>query len=298
MRIFMTGASGWIGSAVVPELLAAGHEVVGLARSDASAHALAAAGVKPLPGGLDDLESLRSGAEGADGVIHLAFNHDFSDFAGAGRTERAAVETLGGALVGSGRPLVIASGVAGLSVGRTATEEDAAPNIGPGSARGGSEHLALSFAERGVRSVAVRFAPTVHGPGDKGFAAVIARAARERGVAAYLGDGTNRWPAVHRADAAHLVRLAFERAQPGAVVHAVGEEGIATRDIAAAIGRHFGVPTESVGPEVAQEHFGWLAALLGLDIPASSQLTRERFDWAPTHQGLLEDISTGAYGAP
>ncbi|MCH6471033.1 SDR family oxidoreductase [Sinomonas terrae] len=296
MRIFTTGASGWIGSAVVPELLAAGHRVVGLARSEASAEALVSAGVVPWRGSLSDLDSLRAGAEAADGVIHLAFNHDFSDYAGAGRTERAVVETLGEALEGSGRPLVVASGVAGLTVGRMATEEDPTPNVDPDAPRGASEHLALSFAARGVRSVAVRFAPTVHGRGDKGFTAMLVRIARERGVAAYIGDGANRWPAVHRNDAAHLVRLAFEQAQPGAVVHAVGEEGIATRDIAAAIGREFDVPTTALASENAQEHFGWIGALLGLDIPAASTLTRERFAWNPTGSGLLEDIAGGAYG--
>ncbi|GAA1506617.1 SDR family oxidoreductase [Nocardioides humi] len=295
MRIFMTGASGWIGSAVVPELHAAGHRIVGLARSAESAAALTAAGVEPLPGGIDDPDSLRAGVSDADGVVHLAFKHDFADYAGAGRTERAAVETLGAALAGSGRPLLIASGVAGLAAGKVATEEDATRHIGPEAPRGGSEQLALSYADRGVRAVAVRFAPSVHGHGDHGFVATLAGIARERGVAGYIGDGTNRWPAVHRDDAARVVRLALEGAGPGSVVHAVGEEGIATRDIAAALGRRLDLPTASTAPDDAAEHFGWIAMFFGLDAPTSSRLTRERLGWAPAGPGLLDDIAAGAY---
>ncbi|MDH2413557.1 SDR family oxidoreductase [Nocardioides sp. CER19] len=296
MRIFLTGASGWIGSAVVPELQAGGHQVVGLARSAESAAALSAAGVEPLSGSLDDLDSLRAGAEDADAVIHLAFKHDFSDYAGAGRTERAAVEALGDTLAGSDRALLIASGLGGLAVGRVATEDDATQHVDATSPRGASEHLALSYADRGVRAVALRFAASVHGDRDHGFVAELVRVAQERGVAGYVGDGANRWPAVHRSDAARLVALALEKSPAGSVVHAAGEEGIAARDIAAAIGRRFDLPTGSIEPERADEHFGWIGRFFGIDIPASSRLTQERLGWTPTGPGLLDDIASGAYG--
>jgi nucleoside-diphosphate-sugar epimerase len=296
MRVFVTGASGWIGSATVPELLAAGHEVVGLARSDESAAALRAAGATPHPGSLDDLESLRSGAASADAVIHLAFKHDFSDYAGAGRTERAATETLLDELAGSDRPFLFASGVALLAPGRVVTEDDANPSSGPDAPRGGAEELALSSAARGVRPVALRFAPTVHGAGDHGFTAFLAHIARTKGVAGYIGDGANRWPAVHRSDAARLVARALDDAPAGgAVVHAVGEEGIATRDIAAALGAAIGVPVASIAPEDAPAHFEWIAGFFGVDIPASSARTQERFGWTPTGPTLLEDIAAGHY---
>ena len=296
MRIFVTGASGWIGSAVVPELIAAGHQVVGLARSQESADALVAAGVEPLSGSLDDLDSLRGGAKDADGVVHLAFKHDFTDYAGAGRTERAAVEALGDVLAGSDRPLLIASGVAGLAPGRTATEDDASLFTDPDSPRGAGEHLALSYADRGVRAVALRFAASVHGDHDHGFVAQLVDVARESGVAGYIADGSNRWPAVHRGDAARLVALALEKSPAGSVVHAVGEEGITARAIAEAIGERFDLRTESVAPEAADEHFGWIGRFFGLDAPASSALTQQRLGWTPTGPGLLEDIAAGAYG--
>ncbi|MCW2903612.1 MAG: oxidoreductase [Streptosporangiaceae bacterium] len=295
MQVFVTGATGWIGSAVVPELLSAGHRVVGTARSDDAAAALTAAGVEVRRGSLDDLEVLRTGADDSDAVIHLAFKHDFSDYAGAGRAERAAVETLGDTLTGSDRPLLFASGVALLAPGRVATERDASRMSGPDSPRGGSEQLALEYAQRGVRPVALRFAPTVHGKGDHGFVATLVQIARQKGAAGYVGDGSNRWPAVHRLDAARMVRLALEKAPAGSVVHGVGEEGIRTRDIAEVIGRHLNVPVVSVPPEQAAEHFGWIGAFFALDVPASSTLTQQLLGWTPTHPGLIEDLEAGYY---
>lgn len=295
MRVFVTGASGWIGSAVVPELLAVGHSVVGLARSDESAAALAAAGTEVHRGSLDDVESLRAGAADSDGVVHLAFEHDFSDYAGAGRTERAALEALAGTLEGSDRPLLFAAGLALHVPGRLATERDASPFHGPDTPRGGGEHLAFGYAERGVRSVGLRFSPTVHGEGDTGFVSTLVGVARSTGVSGHIGDGANRWPAVHRADAARLVRLALEQAPAGSAVHAVGEEGIPARDIAEAIGRRLDVPVVSVAPEEAAEHFGWIGSFFALDVPASSALTRERLGWTPTHPGLLADLEAGYY---
>lgn len=295
MRVFITGASGWIGSAVTAELLTAGHDVLGLARSSQSADAIAAAGASVHRGSLDDLDSLRKGAVDADAVIHLGFNHDFSDMGGAWRTERAAVETFLDVLEGSDRPFLLASGVAGLTPGRVATERDASTQRGPESMRGGAENLARDHADRGVRSVGLRFAPTVHGEGDHGFVAVLAGIARATGVSGYVGDGSARWPAVHRLDAARLVRLALEGAPAGSVVHAVGEEGVQTREIAEAIGRGLDVPAASVDPADASEHFGWIGRFFALDTPASSDLTRGLLGWEPTHPGLLEDIAAGYY---
>ncbi|WP_314148767.1 SDR family oxidoreductase [uncultured Leifsonia sp.] len=296
MRVFVTGASGWIGSAVVPELVAAGHQVTGLARSEASAERISAAGARPHPGSLDDLESIRSGAAAADAVIHLGFRHDFTDYAASGRTERAVVQTIGDELAGSGRGFLFASGVA-ATPGRVLTEEDPSPYTGPDAPRGGGEALAFEYADRHVRPVALRFAPTVHGAGDHGFTAVLVGVARERGVAAWIGDGENRWPAVHRLDAARLVRLALEQAPAGGIVHAIGEEGIPTRAIAEAIGAGLGVPTASIAREEAAEHFGWIGGFFGMDIPASSALTRERYGWEPTGPTLLEDLAAGSYFA-
>lgn len=294
MHVFVTGASGWIGSAAVAELIGAGHEVTGLARSDASAAALTSAGATPHRGSLDDLDSLRSGAEAADGVVHLAFNHDFSDYVGAGRTERAAVTALGDVLAGSGRPLLLAAGVAGLSTG-VATEQDVPAFSGPDAPRGGSEGLALEYAARGVRSISVRFAPTVHGEGDHGFIATIVAAARRTGVAGYVGDGGNRWSAVARADAARVVRLALEQAPAGTVAHAVGEEGITTADIAAEIGRGLDLPTASIDPDAAVEHFGWIGRFFGMNAAASSAATQSLLGWSPTGPSLLSDLRAGYY---
>lgn len=295
MRVFLTGASGWIGSAVTAELLRHDHDVLGLARTDASAAAIEALGATPHPGTLDDPDSLAAGAEKADAVIHLAFKHDFTDYAGAGRSEHLAVQRMLDVLEGSDRPFMLASGVATIAQGRPATEHDPSPFQGIDSMRGGSENLALEYAERGVRSVSLRFAPSVHGEGDHGFIATLAGIARERGASGYVGDGGNRWAAVHRDDAARVVRLALEKAPAGTRVHAIGEEGIATRDIAAAIGRSLGVPTVSVRPEEAEAHFDWIGRFFGLDMAATSTITQDLLGWTPTGPGLLDDIAAGHY---
>jgi nucleoside-diphosphate-sugar epimerase len=292
MRVFVTGASGWIGSAVVPELLGAGHTVVGLARSDASARSIEAAGAEVLRGTLDDLDVLRKGAETADGVVHLAFIHDFSDYQRSVETDLRAVQTLGAALEGSGRPFVNTSGLAGMSFGRPSTERDPVGDVSP---RAASERTALGFAEQGVRSSVVRLAPTVHGEGDSGFIATLAGIARDKGVSGYIGDGANRWPAVHRLDAARLFRLALEQAPAGSVLHGAGEEGIPVRAIAEVIGRTLDLPVVAVAPVQADEHFGWLGRFLAADIPASSTLTQELLGWRPTGPGLLDDLEAGHY---
>ncbi|MER6690529.1 SDR family oxidoreductase [Streptomyces minutiscleroticus] len=299
MRIFVTGASGWIGSAVVPELIDAGHRVVGLARSGASAAALTAAGAEVVRGTVDDLDVLRDTAAASDGVIHLAFKHDIAfsgDFQGAAEADRRAVDAFGDALAGTGRPFVIASGVVGLAPGRVTTERDRAEADGsPASLREATAEAALALASRGVRSSVVRLSPTCHGEGDNGFMAALVATARDKGVSGYLGDGANRWPAVHRLDAARLFRLAVEKAPAGSVLHGVAEEGIRLRDIAEVIGRHLGVPVASVAPEAAAGHFTWLVGFLGVDAAASSALTRELLDWEPVHPGLVEDLDKGHY---
>ncbi|MFD7923569.1 SDR family oxidoreductase [Streptomyces sp. NPDC059740] len=299
MRIFVTGASGWIGSALVPDLIGAGHQVVGLARSEASAAALTAAGAEAVRGSLDDLDVLRNSAAASDGVIHLAFKHDVAfsgGFQGAVEADRRAVDVLGDALVGTGRPFVLASGVAGLAPGQVATERNM-PTVDGSvfSTRSLTAEAVLALASRGVRSSVVRLAPTCHGDGDQGFMATLVDIARTRGVSGYIGDGANRWPAVHRRDAARLFRLAAEKAPAGSVLHGVAEEGVAIRDVAAVIGRHLDVPVTSVAPEDAAEHFTWLSGFLGLDMPVSSALTRQLLDWEPAHPGLLEDLEKGYY---
>jgi nucleoside-diphosphate-sugar epimerase len=293
MRVFVTGASGWIGSAVVPELLSAGHSVLGLARSDASAEALAAAGADVHRGSLADPDSLRAGAAQADGVIHLAYIHDFSAMAESAAADARAIEALGSELAGSGRPLAIASGTLFITPDRVATERDI-PD-GASHPRVANSQAALVLADRGVHPIVVRLPPTVHGDGDHGFMAVIVAAARQHGVSPYIGDGSARWPAVHRADAASVFRLALEGAPAGSILHAVAEEGVPIRDIAAAIGRGLDVPVESIAPDAARAHFDWLAAFLGVDSPASSALTREQLGWAPTGPGLIADLEAGHY---
>jgi nucleoside-diphosphate-sugar epimerase len=293
MRVFVTGASGFIGSAVVPELLDNGHEVVGLARSDAAADRVAALGAEVHRGSLDDLDSLRSGAAASDGVIHLAFIHDFSNFARSVEADQHAIDALGTVLEGSERPLLIASGVLGLAKnGVTATERDA---YGPEFPRAGAANATIAFGGRGVRSSVVRLAPTVHGEGDHGFVATLVEIARKRGVSGYIGDGAARWPAVHRFDAARLYRLALEQAPAGSVLHAVADEGIPVRNIAEVIGAHLDVPVVSIAPEDAAEHFDWLATFLALDSPTSSAATRALLRWEPQHPGLIEDLVAGHY---
>ncbi|MCM3921021.1 SDR family oxidoreductase [Frankia sp. AiPs1] len=291
MRVFVTGASGGIGSAVVPELIAAGHEVLGLARSEASARAVTAAGATALRGDLDAPESLRAGAAQSDGVIHLAFGNDFTNFGKSVAEETRALETFGAALAGSGKPLVIASGTPAVP-GRASTEQDPSPTDGPVGGRGRNALTVLDLADKGVRSVVVRLPRSVHARGERfGFASVLIEAARRTGASAYVGDGSQRWPAVHRLDAAQLFRLTLEQATPGTVAHAVADQGDTMRAIAETIGRHLGLPTKAV----PAENFGFLGGIFGVDQPASSAWTRERFSWQPTHPSLLEDLEAGNY---
>jgi nucleoside-diphosphate-sugar epimerase len=295
MRVFVTGATGFIGSAVVQQLLGAGHQVLGLARSQEAARALIAAGAQAHSGSLDDLDSLRSGAAASDGVIHLAFVHDFSAYATAGETDRRAVEALGATLTGSGRPLVITSGITVLTPGRLATEEDAPDANAPSAPRVPSEEAVQALAAQGVRASVVRLPPSVHGEGDRAFVPTLIGIARDKGVSAYVGEGLNRWPAVHRLDAAHLFRLALEKGTAGAAYHGVADEGVPVRDIAAVIGRHLNVPLAAKSPEEAAGHFGWLGYFLRIDCPASSRLTRQRLGWHPTQPVLLADLDQGHY---
>lgn len=295
MRVFVTGASGWIGSAAVAEFLSAGHEVVGLARSDESASAVGAQGASVLRGDLDDLDSLRRGAAEADGVVHLANKHDWGNPAESDRAERAAVEAMLAVIAGTDKPFMVANAISGLVEGRPATEEDASPAVGPDADRGGSENLVLEYAGRGVRSLAVRFAPSVHGAGDWGFVNFLAAAARERGVCGYIGDGTTQWSTVHRSDAARLIRLGLELAPAGTRLHAIAETAVPTRKIAEALGESLGLPVASVPVEHAKEHFGIVADFFGTTLTATSGRTRELLSWTPTGPTLVQDIVAGAY---
>jgi nucleoside-diphosphate-sugar epimerase len=292
MKIFVTGATGFVGSAVVQELIQAGHQVVGLARNDAGAKSLVTAGASVHRGSLEDLESLRSGAAAADGVIHTAFIHDFSNYGPAAETDRRAIETLGSALAGSDRPLIVTSGsLIAQRQGPLATEEDAHnPNF-PRK----SEDAALALAARGVRASVLRLAPSVHGNGDHGFVPRLISISREKGVSAFIGDGLNRWPAVHRLDVARLYRLALEKGSTGATYHGVVDEGVPTREIAEVIGRNLNVPVVSKSREEAADHFSWIALFFGIDAPASSALTQERLGWRPVQPGLIADLKAGHY---
>jgi nucleoside-diphosphate-sugar epimerase len=296
MRIFVTGASGWIGSAVIPELTAAGHQAVGLARSDTAAAAIEAAGGEVSRGDLVDLAALATATAESDGVIHLAFRHDLAfsgAYAAAVAVDLAVIEALASVLTGTDKPLVIASGILGLAHGRIATEHDVPdPATSP---RAASEHAALALAERGIRSSSVRLAPTVHGEGDTGFVPALIGIARETGVSGYVGDGANRWPAVHRLDAARLFRLAAESAPAGSVLHGTADVGVPLHDIATVIGRHLGLPTASIAPDDADAHFRWMSRFVAFDSPASSDSTQELIGWRPAHQGLLTDLEEGHY---
>ena len=292
MRVFVTGATGFIGSAVVRELIDTGHQVLGLARSDAAAKSLVAAGAEVHRGSLEDLDSLRSAAGAADAVIHTAFIQDFSNYGPAAEADRRAIETLGGALAGSDRQLIVTGGTLLVQrQGSLATEEDASNPSFPRK----SEEAALALAARGVRASVLRLPPSVHGTGDHGFVPRLISIAREKGVSAFIGDGLNRWPALHRLDAAHLYRLALEKGSAAARYHGVADEGVPTREIADVIGRHLNVPVVSKSRDEAADHFGWIGLFFGMDVPASSALTQQWLGWRPVQPGLIADLNAPHY---
>jgi nucleoside-diphosphate-sugar epimerase len=295
MRVFITGSTGWVGLGIVKDLIAAGHQVLGLTRSDKGAEALTAAGAEIHRGSLADLDSLKSGAAQADAVIHTAFNHDFAKFAENCAEDQRAIEALGAVLQGSDRPMLVTSGVALLAPGRTATEEDMPPKPAPFPRK--SEQAAAALVGQGVRASTVRLAPSVHGHGDHGFVPILIGIAREKGVSAYIGEGRNRWPAVHRLDAARVYRLALERGAEAGHFHAVAEEGVSFKEIAEVIGRRLNIPVVSKSPAEAAEHFGWFAMFAAIDAPTSSARTRAKLAWKPEQPGLIADIDHPAYFA-
>jgi len=290
MHVFLTGATGFIGTAVAAELIAAGHTVLGVARTEESARRLSSLGVTPHRGELTDHAAFIAGAKACDAVIHCAFIHDFTRFAENIEIEQQTVIALLDALAGSGTPFITTSGVAMLAPGRVATEADQPQPWG----RGLTERLVLDAAARGLRTAVIRLPPITHDSGSGGFLPALAQIARDKGVAGYVGDGANRWPAGHRLDAARLYRLALEGGAPGSPYMAVADEGLPMRDIAAAIGERLGLPTASIAADAAQDHFGWLGLFAGVDMPASSQITRDRLGWRPTHPGLIEEIRSAA----
>ncbi|RZO94502.1 MAG: SDR family oxidoreductase [Limnobacter sp.] len=294
MRVFVTGATGFVGSAVVKELRAAGHQVLGLARSDAAAAALKAAGAQVHLGSIEDLQSLRDGASDVDGVIHTAFNHDFSKYVENCAADRHVIAALGSVLIGTDRPLVITTGMTFLAEGRLGTEHDAPPPSVLGPPRSATEEATTALVSQQIRAMVVRL-PQVHDPLKQGFISFLIALAREKGIAAYVGEGLQRWPAVHVSDAAVLYRLALEKGVAGHRYHAVHDQGVALRDIAACIGQGLKLPVVSVTPEKAAEHFGWLAPFVAMDIPASSALTRAELGWNPSRPSLLSDLGQFAF---
>ena len=295
MRIFVTGATGFVGSAVVQELISAGHQVVGLARSVATAATLLAAGAEAFRGDLEDLQGLRSAAAESDGVVHTAFNHDFSKFQENCETDRQVIEALGSALAGSDRPLIVTSAIGILPSGHLATEETSPASGLAAHPRAATEEAAASVAARGLRVSIVRLPPSVHGGGDHGFVPILIGIARAKDASAFVSDGLNRWPAVHRLDAAYLYRLVLEKSAAGATYHAVAEEGVPFKEIAGVIGRRLNVPVVSKTPEEAAGHFGWFTHFAAMDIPASSQRTRERLGWHPKQLELIADLDCSDY---
>ena len=295
MRVFVTGGTGFIGSAIIQDLLTAGHQVLGLARSDASAEALLKAGAEVHRGELADTTCLEDGVRACDGVIHAGYIHDFSNIAASAHIDLRAIETFGDALAGTGKPLAIASGLAHFTPGRVTMEDDAPfPNAAAGH-RIPSELATRALSARGVRASVLALPPSVHGAGDHGFVSALIATARAKGVSAFIGDGGNRWPAVHRLDAARLFRRALESGVAGARYHAVHDDGVPTRDIATVIGRRLDVPVVSISVEDAPGHFGWLGGFFGIDCPASSVRTRAELGWTPTQAGLLADLDGASY---